>query len=380
MSEGKSQRSPSPIDLPSVMERIGGDKVFLQELIDIFIEDFIQKYAKLKTAIENIDFDNIREIGHSLRGSAGNLSLTGLCHTAKNLEMSGLEKNPQQAKNQFIQLNKEFEKLKNYLPPEKRISIDQKWEGFAWMEQPVLSQEKPHNDSDVTILAADDSVPNQVLIKFYATQAGFHIDIARDGREAVDLFRKKVYSIVFLDIHMPEIDGFEALNQMRRIEMENILPKTPIIALTGSTFQEEGTTCLEAGFDDFVEKSSIQEILADIIQKHVLSAHIQVDKIQLDKSLLPLIPEYLENRKEDIQKIRHALRKHNFSVIEDLGHKMKGSGKCYGFEKISMLGHRIEAFAKQKKAGEIEESVGQMQDYLSNLQQNEPGLFLRHFD
>jgi CheY-like chemotaxis protein len=380
MSEAKSQRIPGPIDLPSVLERIGGDMGFLNELIDIFIEDFIQKYQKLKMAIENRDFDNIREIGHSLRGSAGNLSLTGLHHTAKYLEMSGKEKNSQHAKDQFILLNKEFEKLKNYLPTEKRISIDQKWEGFVLKDQPVLSQEKPLNDSDVTILAADDSVPNQVLIKFYATQAGFLIDIARDGREAVDLFRKKVYSIVFLDIHMPEIDGFEALNQMRRIELENILPKTPIIALTGSTFQEKGTTCLEAGFDDFIEKSSIQETLADIIQKYVLSEQIQVDKIQLDKSLLPLIPEYLENRKEDIQKIMHALEKHNFNEIEDLGHKMKGSGKCYGFDKISMLGHRIEVFAKQKKASEIEESVGQMQDYLSDLQRNEPELFTGHFD
>jgi len=361
-------RDTAPIDLPSVMDRIGGDEAFLQELIDIFIEDFIKKYTKLKQAIDQNDFQTIKKIGHSLRGSSGNLSLTGLHLITTEMEHSGKEKNIEQAKNLFIQLNKEFEKLKNYLPSEKRLSIDQKWEEFNCEDKPVLSREKSDKDSDVTILAADDSVPNQVLIKFYATQAGFQIDIARDGREAVDFFRKKDYSIVFLDIHMPEIDGFEALNLMRQIELENILLKTPIIALTGSTFQEEGTTCLDAGFDDFVEKSSLQETLAEIIQNHVKSTRVQVKTIQLDKSILPLIPEYLENRKEDIQKIRHALEKQNFSVIEDLGHKMKGSGKCYGFETISMIGNRIEAFAKQKNAGEIEESVGQMQDYLSNLQ------------
>ena len=380
MSEEKSPKDTIPIDLSTVLDRIGGDEAFLQDLIDIFIEDFIGKYAKLKLAIEKSDFKAIKEIGHSLRGSSGNLSLTWLYHTSTNMELSGKEENIEHAKLLFIQLNEEFEKLKNYLPPEKRLSTDQKWKGFICEDQPVRSREKPEKNSDVTILAADDSVPNQVLIKFYATQAGFQIDIARDGREAVDLFRKKAYSIIFLDIHMPEIDGFEALNQMRQIEIENILPKIPIIALTGSTFQEEGTTCLDAGFDDFVEKSSLQGTLAETIQKHLHSAHIQVDKIQLDKSILPLIPDYLENRKEDIQRIKFALEKLNFNVIEDLGHKMKGSGKCYGFEKISMLGHRIEAFAKQKKAGEIEESVGQMQDYLSNLQLKKPGLFISHFD
>ncbi len=367
MPEQKSQRDNIPIDLPSVMERIGGDEDFLQELIDIYIADFIEKYAKLKQAIDRRDFIAIREIGHSLKGSSGNLSLTGLYKTSTNMEISGKEEDIEQAKLLFIRLNKEFERFKNFLPSEKRLSIDQKWERILCKVQPALSQENLDENSDVRILAADDSVPNQVLIKYYACQAGFQIDIAGNGREAVDFFRKKTYSIVFLDIHMPEVDGFEALNQMRQFEIENILPETPVIALTGSTFEEEGSTCLDAGFDDFVEKSTIQETLIKIIQKHVKTAHVHVDDVQLDESILPLVPEYLEDRKEDIQKIKHALGKRNFSTIEDLGHKMKGSGKCFGFDKISMLGHRIEVSAKEQNADEIEKSLGQMQAYLTNL-------------
>jgi len=367
MSEEKSLKDTIPIDLPSVMDRIGGDENFLHELIDIYIEDFIEKYTILKQAIDRSDFLVIKEIGHSLRGSSGNLSLNGLHNTSANIELSGKEENIEQAKLLFIQLNKEFEKFKNFLPAEKRLSIDQKWDGIPCEAQPVLSPVNLDINSDVTILAADDSVSNQVLMKFYASHAGFQIDIARNGREAVDFFRKKTYSIVFLDIHMPELDGFEALNKMRQIEIENTLPETPIIALTGSTFQEEGTTCLDAGFDDFVEKSTIQVALAEIIQKHVKTAQVHIDDIHLDKSIQPLVPEYLKNKKEDILRIRHALERRNFRTIEDLGHKMKGSGKCYGFEKISMLGHRIEIFAKEQNADKIEESVRQMQDYLSNL-------------
>ncbi len=367
MFEEKGQRDTIPIDLPSVMERIGGDEKFLHELIDIYIEDFIEKYANLKQAIDRSDFLVIKEIGHSLRGSSGNLSLNGLHNTSVNIELSGREENIEQAKLLFIQLNKEFEKLKNFLPSEKSLSIDQKWEGILCEAQPILPKVNSDINSDVTILAADDSVPNQVLIKFYAKQVGFQIDIVRNGRDAVEFFRKKAYSIVLLDIHMPELDGFEALNQMRQIEIEKILPKTPIIALTGSTFQEEGMTCLDAGFDDFVEKSTIQVTLAKIIKKHVKTTQVHIDDIPLDKSILPLVPEYLKNRKEDIQRIRHALEKRNFGTIEDLGHKMKGSGKCYGFQKISMLGHRIEISAKEQNADEIEESAGLLQDYLSSL-------------
>lgn len=368
MSEEKTPKDSIPIDLPSVMERIGGDETFLQDLIDIYVEDFIEKYTKLKKAIEASDFEAIKKIGHSLKGSSGNLSLNGLHDTSSNIEHSGKEKDIERAKTFFIQLNREFEKLKNYLPSDKRLSIDKKWGGFRGEVSPAPTRSKPDSDSDVYILAADDSVPNQVLIKHYASQAGFHIDIAQNGREAVDLFQKKTYSIVFLDIHMPEVDGFEALNRMRQIEIENILPETPIIALTGSTFQEKGTTCLDAGFDDFVEKSTIQETLVPIIQKHVRTPQIQAETAHIDKSILHLIPEYLKNRKEDVQRIRYALQEQNFNTIEDLGHKMKGSGKCYGFEKISRLGHRIEMSAKQKNTYEIKDSIDQMQDYLSNIQ------------
>jgi CheY-like chemotaxis protein len=356
-----------PIDLPEALERIGGDESFLHKLIDIYIEDFIERYAKLRKAIEQSDFKTIEEIGHSLKGSSGNLSLRKLRDTSADLEISGRIGNIEQARLLFIQLNQEFERLKNYLPTEKRRAIDKQWGENTSEALPSQVQEKAEIETDITILAADDSVPNQVLIKFYATQAGFQIDIARNGKEAVDFFREKTYTIVFLDIHMPEVDGFEALNQMRRIEIDNILPRTPIIALTGSTFQEEGTTCLDAGFDDFIEKSTIQETLASVIKKHVERVRIQTEEIQLDESIMPLIPEYIANRKEDVQRIRFALEKQNFDAIEDLGHKMKGSGKCYGFEKISMLGHRIENFARQKNIVEIEQSVDQMQAFLSNL-------------
>jgi HPt (histidine-containing phosphotransfer) domain-containing protein len=107
--------------------------------------------------------------------------------------------------------------------------------------------------------------------------------------------------------------------------------------------------------------------LIETVNKHVRNANFKKEKIILDETLLPLIPEYLQNRKEDIRKIKEALDNKDFDKIEDLGHKMKGSGKCYGFEKISMLGHQIEVSAKERKTREIERSLGQMQNYLFNL-------------
>lgn len=126
MSDMDNLRNSGPIDMDSVLERVGGDESFLRELFDIYVEDFIEKYPQLEQAISKGDFNNIKEIGHSLKGSSGNLSLTGLHETAYGIELSGKENDIEQAKLYFIRLKEEFKKFKDFLPPEKRQNIELK--------------------------------------------------------------------------------------------------------------------------------------------------------------------------------------------------------------------------------------------------------------
>lgn len=126
MSDMDNLRNSGPIDMDSVLERVGGDESFLRELLDIYVEDFIEKYPQLEQAISKGDFNNIKEIGHSLKGSSGNLSLTGLHETAYGIELSGKENDIEQAKLYFIRLKEEFKKFKDFLPPEKRQNIELK--------------------------------------------------------------------------------------------------------------------------------------------------------------------------------------------------------------------------------------------------------------
>jgi HPt (histidine-containing phosphotransfer) domain-containing protein len=119
MSDMHNLKNTGPIDIDSVLERVGGDESFLKELLDIYIEDFMEKYPQLEQAIAEEDFDSIREIGHSIKGASGNLSLTGLQETAYGIELSGKEQNIEQAKLLFARLKEEFTKLKDFLPLEK---------------------------------------------------------------------------------------------------------------------------------------------------------------------------------------------------------------------------------------------------------------------
>ncbi len=108
-----------PIDYPSVLERIAGDLSFLEELLNLYFEDFSEKYERLQKAIEQKNFDLIYELGHSLRGSSANLSLTFLQETSLHMEVAGKERDVERAKKALALLEQEFKRLKDFLSKKK---------------------------------------------------------------------------------------------------------------------------------------------------------------------------------------------------------------------------------------------------------------------
>jgi len=104
-----------PIDYSEVLERIGGDEIFLEELLKIYFEEFSEKIPLLREAIEQGNFSLIQELSHGLKGASANLSLASLKKACSALELSGREKNIEQAQSAFLCLGREFQRLKNYL-------------------------------------------------------------------------------------------------------------------------------------------------------------------------------------------------------------------------------------------------------------------------
>jgi signal transduction histidine kinase/CheY-like chemotaxis protein len=101
----------------------------------------------------------------------------------------------------------------------------------------------------VNILVAEDSSDNQLLIKRYLTSAGAKIDFAKDGLEALSMANKKDYDVILMDIQMPNLDGYEATQRLRKEGY-----KKKIIALTANAFREERERILSGGFDQYLTK------------------------------------------------------------------------------------------------------------------------------
>lgn len=99
------------IDLPEVMERVQEDKELLVELFGIFTEDYRQKSGQLKAAVSTQDFEMIKEVVHSIKGAAGNISAKLVHNVCKNIEQLALAKNIAGVEQAVPLLDAEFKKL-----------------------------------------------------------------------------------------------------------------------------------------------------------------------------------------------------------------------------------------------------------------------------
>lgn len=89
--------------------------------------------------------------------------------------------------------------------------------------------------------------------------------------------------------------------------------------------------------------------------------------IKVLPDLQPLIPFFLENRHQDVLKLRQALLQHDFETIQRLGHRMHGNGSSFGFDAISEWGNQIETAAATQQLPVIEKCLDLLQIYLSRI-------------
>ena len=94
-------------------------------------------------------------------------------------------------------------------------------------------------------------------------------DLAANGIEAVDMLKQFEYDIVFMDCQMPEMDGFEATQEIRKYENNNDKARTSIVALTADAMTGDRNKCLKSGMDGYLNKPVRAKEIADMLEKWV---------------------------------------------------------------------------------------------------------------
>jgi CheY-like chemotaxis protein len=130
----------------------------------------------------------------------------------------------------------------------------------------------PFTDQPLRILVADDNAINRRVAELMLKHAGFTVDMASDGSEAVEAHTSKPYDLILMDSQMPVMDGFEATRRIRQLDQ----PQPVIIAITANALSGERERCLSLGMDDYVSKPFTAEQLRTVVRKGVERAMQQL--------------------------------------------------------------------------------------------------------
>jgi signal transduction histidine kinase/ActR/RegA family two-component response regulator len=117
------------------------------------------------------------------------------------------------------------------------------------------------------VLLVEDNFVNQRVAVYMLSKLGHRVDVAKHGREAIDMLGKSAYDIVLMDCQMPEMDGFEATRVIRDRTSAVLDHEIPVVAMTANAFPEDRARALACGMNDFLAKPVERAVLASMLEK-----------------------------------------------------------------------------------------------------------------
>lgn len=220
--------------------------------------------------------------------------------------------------------------------------------------------------SNLTILIAEDNPINQKLITTILMQWDCTFDLAGDGVEALALSEKKEYNLIFMDINMPRMNGYETVVALKK-DSNNPNYHTPIITLTAAALHEERKRMFEVGVSDFITKPFSPKLLHDTIlrwaKKSVLKPIEETTPIEPVKAtikgdydlsylnkfsrnnhafVIEMVQMFLEHNPKNVEQLEAAIGTEKWSEAQDLAHQMKSTYGTLGMTSYQEWAKEIE--------------------------------------
>jgi two-component system sensor histidine kinase/response regulator len=211
------------------------------------------------------------------------------------------------------------------------------------------------------VLVAEDNQVNQFAATRLLQRLGFTVDIAHNGREAINMTGHTDYAAVFMDCQMPEIDGYTATAVIRR--RDHATKHTPIIAVTAHALGGDRDKCLAAGMDEYLSKPlRIPEVQAMIGRLPTLAADTRQEAPDTSKMFDPaplsdigdreteatLVTMFVDQAAGRLPELRRAIDEDAAETLRQLAHGLKGSAATVGACRMSEL---CDALGKLAAAG-----------------------------
>ncbi len=287
-----------------------------------------------------------------------------------------------------------YENLVNVMTGEKPHAID-----VALSVVDIATA--PMAGSRGKILLVEDNLVNQaVALGMLQKLQGYDVVVANNGNEALDDFKQSAFDVILMDCHMPELDGFEATMEIRRLEQASSRKRIPIIALTANAMAQDRQDCLNAGMDDHLAKPlsrlQMQEMLnrwmpvippnhvtqfsslddgpdtvfgdADVIDKQVLSQLRELQNAEDPDLLSRVIKLYLVESPKIIAKMKQAIHQGSLVETERMSHSLKSSSANVGATEFSRLCSDIHSAARAGDMSVARDSMPGLESEFARVQ------------
>ncbi|MCP4691963.1 MAG: response regulator [Desulfobacterales bacterium] len=295
--------------------------------------------------------------------------------------------------------------------------LSDSWEGFtsagaadqkSERSGPEAVEETPRVSARV--LLVEDNRMNQRVARGILVRYGCRVDLAENGKTALDLFRENAYDIIFMDANMPVMDGFEATRRIREMESvaraDNTDPRrpgdgrapaagVPIVAMTALVMEGDRERCLRAGMDAYISKPVMSKAVLDILLKFrptggpgrkppatgsppsgggqgraapVLNTAQLLDISDRDEETIgELITEFMKDAPVYLEELSRAIRAEDQEDIYDKAHRLKGLAANAGGVELGALTLEIEKIARQGGLAPGEVDLTLLEDGLQRL-------------
>lgn len=225
----------------------------------------------------------------------------------------------------------------------------------------------------IAVLVAEDNPVNQEVIISMLEDYGIKPDLVSNGKEAFEKVREKHFDLVFMDCHMPDMNGFEATRLIRETAGE--FNRVPIVAMTANVMMQNRKECAEAGMDDYLAKPLRQRDLNIVLERwlpdvdihfkdgivnlpanrpgnsHLDAVALQKMRQTLDKRFPAVLKTFLMNAQDLLNDMEQACKDEDWDALADAAHSLKVAGQIGAMELYSIAG-AIEA-ASQNPGSQV---------------------------
>jgi len=252
------------------------------------------------------------------------------------------------------------------------------------------------------ILLAEDEPVNQEVSRGLLEDVGLVVDLADDGRQALELAQQHRYALILMDMQMPNLDGLGATRAIRALPGWQDIP---ILAMTANAFNEDRSRCLDAGMNDHIAKpvasnqlyacllkwlsTSRPEIVADTgvsaagppvenaadaalrlrletIEGLDLEAGLKLLRGKL-KNYRHILKLFVDGHSEDLRQLTDLIGQHDLAGAQQVAHALKGAAGTIGAMSVYRLAVALDAALKQEDGPAAEAALAPLAECLPRL-------------